>query len=88
MILRRSLRKKTSWDHLNHAYESSSSARLIEGLLEAKTSLAKDDGSVKHLGVYPYPDYICHFGYFLQCGIAGGERVPPAPLGWYFLFQL
>ena len=20
---------------------------------------------------------------FEQCGVAGGERVPPAPLGWY-----
>ena len=21
----------------------------------------------------------------MRCGVAGGERVPPAPLGWYFV---
>merc|ERR1712208_38932 len=25
-----------------------------------------------------------HFGFCRPCGVAGGERVPPAPLGWYF----
>ena len=20
------------------------------------------------------------------CGVAGGERVPPAPLGWYYIY--
>ena len=24
-----------------------------------------------------------HFGFCGQCGVAGGEQVPPAPLGWY-----
>ena len=24
-----------------------------------------------------------HFGFCRGCGIAGGERVPPSPLGWY-----
>ena len=24
-----------------------------------------------------------HFGFWRRCGVAGGERVPPAPLGWY-----
>ena len=24
-----------------------------------------------------------HFGFCRRCGIAGGERVPPLPLGWY-----
>ena len=34
-------------------------------------------------------------GYVLQavqrcrrCGVAGGERVPPSPLGWYFRNQI
>ena len=26
--------------------------------------------------------------YCRLCGIAGGERVPPAPLGWYFDYSL
>ena len=26
-----------------------------------------------------------HFGICSRCGVAGGEQVPPAPLGWYFL---
>ena len=25
-----------------------------------------------------------HFGFCMRCSVAGGERVPPAPLGWYF----
>ena len=25
-----------------------------------------------------------HFGFCRQCGVAGGEWGPPAPLGWYF----
>ena len=25
-----------------------------------------------------------HFGFYRWCGIAGGEHVPLAPLGWYF----
>ena len=34
-----------------------------------------------------FPDPVGHFGLYGQLGIegvAGGERVPPAPLGWYF----
>ena len=45
-----------------------------------------------NLGLDPFPDYVCHFwppgghfGFCRRCGVAGGERVPPAPLGWYFL---
>ena len=26
----------------------------------------------------------CHFGFGRRCGVAGSERVPPSPLGWYF----
>ena len=25
-----------------------------------------------------------HFGFCRRCGVAGGERVSPAPLGWYY----
>ena len=25
-----------------------------------------------------------HFGFCRQCHVAGGDRVPPLPLGWYF----
>ena len=27
---------------------------------------------------------VSHFGFTRGYGVAGGERVPPAPLGWYF----
>ena len=43
----------------------------------------------KNLGVDTFPDPFGHFGAHWQavwrcrlCGVAGGERVPPAPLGW------
>ena len=46
----------------------------------------------KNLGVDTFPDPVGHFrspgghfGFCRQCGVAGGERVPPSPLGWYFL---
>ena len=26
-----------------------------------------------------------HFGFCRRCGVAGGERVPPLLLGWYFI---
>ena len=57
--------------------------------------LAKVDG--RSLWVYTFPDPVSHFGapwqlfwilqavrFCRQCGVAGGERVPPSPLGWYF----
>ena len=28
-----------------------------------------------------------HFGFFMRCGIAGSERVPPSPLGWYYIIS-
>ena len=41
----------------------------------------------KNLGVDTFPDPVGHFGAHWhavwRCGVAGGERVPPAPLGWY-----
>ena len=47
-------------------------------------------GTPKNLGLHPFPDPVGHFvtplghfGFSRQCSIAGGERVPPAPLGWY-----
>ena len=53
-----------------------SSTLLIEGVLESKTYLAR---APKNLGVEPTG----HFGFFNHFGIAGGERVTQAPLGWY-----
>ena len=53
----------------------------------------------KNLGVDTFPDPVGHFGapwrpfWILQavrrcrrCGVAGGQRAPPSPLGWYFFF--
>ena len=43
-------------------------------------------GAPKNLGVDTFPDPVGHFGLsglLGVAGIAGGERVPPAPLGWY-----
>ena len=34
----------------------------------------------QNLRVDTFPDPVGHFG----CCVAGGERVAPAPLGWYF----
>ena len=43
----------------------------------------------KNLGVHTFPDPVGHFGFCRQCGIAGGEQVPPSPLGWYlFIFKI
>ena len=55
----------------------------------------------KNLRVDTFPDPVGHFGapwrpyWILQavwrcrrCGVAGGERVPPLPLGWYFILYL
>ena len=33
----------------------------------------------------PLEYWAIHFGFCSRCGVAGGEQVPPAPLGWYFL---
>ena len=44
----------------------------------------------KNLGVNTFQDPVGHFwpprghfGFWRRCSIAGGESVPPAPLGWY-----
>ena len=29
-----------------------------------------------------------HFGFWRQCGVAGGQRVPPSPLGWYWYLHI
>ena len=29
-----------------------------------------------------------HFRFSSRCGVAGGEQLPPAPVGWYFFFKL
>ena len=39
----------------------------------------------KNLGVDTFPDPVGHFGFCRRCGVAGAERVPPSPLGWYFI---
>ena len=57
----------------------------IKKLIKQKLTLAP-----KETGVDTFPDPIGHFvapsdhfGFCKWCGIAGGKRVPPAPLGWY-----
>ena len=43
----------------------------------------------QNLGVNTCPDPVGHFGFCRRCGVAGGVRVPPAPLGWYsWVFSL
>ena len=37
----------------------------------------------KNLGVDTFPDPVGHFGFGRWCSVAGSERVPPSPLGWY-----
>ena len=46
-----------------------------------------------NLGLDPFSAPFGHFGapwwpfgFCRRCGVAGGERVPPSPLGWYFLY--
>ena len=41
-------------------------------------------GGSNNLGFDLFPDPVGHFGFSRHFGIAGGERVPPLPLGWYF----
>ena len=53
--------------------------------------IAKDDQSAQIPWSRPFsrphrPPCV-HFGFYRWCGVAGGERMPPAPLGWY-LYQL
>ena len=50
-------------------------------------------GVPNNLGLDPFADPVGHFGAHWQavrhcrrCGVAGGERVPPAPLGWYYQY--
>ena len=38
----------------------------------------------ENLGVDTFPDPVRHFGFCRRCGVAGGKRAPPSPLGWYF----
>ena len=49
----------------------------------------------KNLEVDTFPDPSAilgppgsHIGFCRRCGVAGGERVPPSPLGWYLLLML
>ena len=44
-------------------------------------------GAPKNLVVDTFPDPIDHFGFCRLCGVAGGERVPLAPLDWYFIIK-
>ena len=50
-------------------------------------------GAPNNLGLDPFPDPVGHFRANWQavrrwrrCGVGGGERVPPAPLGWYWVY--
>ena len=56
-----------------------------------KLILRKLTGAPQNLGVDTFLDPVGHFGAHWhavrrcrRCGVAGSERVPPAPLGWYF----
>ena len=40
-------------------------------------------GAPKNQEVDTFPDPVGHFGFCRWCGIAGGERVTLAQLGWY-----
>ena len=65
---------------------------LIEGVLRSKKFLLKLTVAPKKQGVNSFPDPFGHlgppsgpFGFCRLCGVEGGERVPQALLGWYFL---
>ena len=65
---------------------------LIEGAVGSKNFLLKLTVAPKKQGVNTFPDPFGHlgppsgpFGFCRLCGVAGGERVPQALLGWYFL---
>ena len=46
------------------------------------------------MGLDLFPDPVGHFElsrrwwYCRRCSVAGGERLPPSPLGWYYVSQL
>ena len=50
----------------------------------------------KNLGVDTFPDPVSHFGFHLAAimdfagvAVSGcGDRVPPSPLGWYYIYKL
>ena len=42
-------------------------------------------GVLKNLRVDTFPNPVHHFVFCRQYGMAGGERVPPVPLGWYIV---
>ena len=45
-------------------------------------------GAPKKLRVDTFPNPVGHSGFCRWCGIAGGERVPTVPLGWYLVVLL
>ena len=66
--------------------------RFFPFFLIQKVILQKLVGMPNNLGLDPFLDPIghfeapCgHFGFCRRCGVAGGEGVPPVPLGWYSL---
>ena len=77
---------------LSFPFFSPSRPFLIEGVLGSKNLFS--ESCLKWpitLGWTPFqtPSAILgatggHFGFCRRCDVAGGERVPPAPLGWYF----
>ena len=68
-----------------------SSTFLIEGVLRSKNLFSESCLECpKTWGLTPFqtPSAILgptggHFGFCRRCSVAGGERVPPSPLGWY-----
>ena len=52
-----------------------------------KQNITGSNGS-NNLRFNLFPDLVSHFGLSGRLGVAGGKRVPPAPLGWYFFFIL
>ena len=74
-------------------FSSPSRPFLIEGVLGSKNLFSKS-GSKWPItwGYTPFLTLLAilgtpggHFGFCRRCGVAGGEREPPAPLGWYVL---
>ena len=68
----------------------------IDGIIESKTLFAKFDWGSNNLGLNLCQDPVRHFwapwwpfwtllvvGCSRWCCVAGSERVPPPPLGWY-----
>ena len=60
---------------------------LIEGVHRSKKLFRKSwQERPENLGVDAFQDPpSCHFGFCRRCCVVGGERVPLAPLSWYYV---